>query len=58
MYSPKIYEPYIPVLYKLKKQRGIPMTALVNEIIGKYLEEQNETSFNTRGRNTYFRDTG
>ena len=58
MYSPKIFEPYIPTLYRIKKRRGIPMTKLVNEIIGKYLEEQNETGFTALGRNKDLRSTG
>ncbi len=40
MYSPKINEEFIPVLYRLAKEQKKPMTQLVNEIIGKYLAEQ------------------
>ena len=40
MYSPKIKECYIPVLYKLAKSRSIPMTKLVNQIIREYLRRK------------------
>lgn len=33
MYSPKISEKHIPVLYKIAKIQKIPMTRLVNQII-------------------------
>ena len=33
MYSPKISEELIPVLYHTAKQKCIPMTKLVNELI-------------------------
>ena len=39
MYSPKIDENLIPVLYRLAKEQKRPMTALVNELIGKALKE-------------------
>jgi hypothetical protein len=39
MYSPKIYPHYVPVLYRMAKERGIRMTHLVNQIIQKALEE-------------------
>ena len=39
MYSPKIKEEYIPVLFKMSASRRIPMTKLVNEIIRDYLDE-------------------
>jgi hypothetical protein len=39
MYSPKIKEEYIPVLYKLAKTRGIPMTHLVKEAIDEFLSK-------------------
>ena len=37
IYSPKISETLIPNLYKIAKQRGVPMTRLVNEIITNWL---------------------
>jgi len=37
VYSPKIRENLIPVLYRLAKVKKIPMTVLVNEIIEDYL---------------------
>ena len=33
MYSPKILPDLIPRLYRKAKERGIPMTKLVNEIL-------------------------
>jgi len=37
MYSPKIKDALIPLLYQLSKEQGIPMTQLVNNIIQDYL---------------------
>jgi hypothetical protein len=41
MYSPKISEDLIPVLYRIKKNEGIPMTKIVDkfirESISKYI---------------------
>jgi len=37
MYSPKIDEKHIPVLYLLGKQTKKPMTHLVNEAIAEYI---------------------
>jgi len=42
MYSPKIDEGLIPVLYRLAKERKIPMTRLVNEILRNALGESLE----------------
>lgn len=39
MYSPKIKEELVPQLYKMAKQRKIPMTKLVNEILETALDE-------------------
>ena len=39
MYSPKIKEELIPVLYRLAKEMKIPMTRLVSSLIEKSLEE-------------------
>ena len=36
-YSPKIKEDYIPVLYLIAKEQKIPMTKLVNRMIGNEL---------------------
>lgn len=40
MYSPKIDEKHIPVLYRIGRERNKPMTHLVNEAITEYLEKQ------------------
>ena len=37
MYSPKIKEDLIPVLYRLGKQKGKPITKLIDEILRKEL---------------------
>ncbi len=39
MYSPKIKENYIPVLYKIAKARGMPMTHIVREALDEYLKK-------------------
>ena len=43
MYSPKIKEEYIPMLFKISASKGIPMTRLVNQIIKDYLNEEERT---------------
>lgn len=40
MYSPKIDEKYIPLLYKLGKSKHKPMTHLVNEAVEQYLKRE------------------
>jgi hypothetical protein len=40
MYSPKINEVFIPILYRLKQQTKKPMTCIVNEAIKKYLTKE------------------
>lgn len=40
MYSPKIPERLIPVLYRLGRERGRPMTQLVAEAVERYLAEE------------------
>lgn len=45
MYSPKIDEKHIPVLYQLGKRTEKPMTHLVNEAITEYID--NESIFTT-----------
>ncbi len=39
MYSPKINEEYIPLLYKLGKELHKPMTYLANEAVKEYLNK-------------------
>jgi len=39
MYSPKIKETYIPVLYKIAKARRLPMTHIVREALDEYLNK-------------------
>ena len=39
MYSPKIKEEYIPVLYKLAKIKRMPMTRLVDRAIDEFLNK-------------------
>jgi hypothetical protein len=39
MYSPKIKEEFLPMLFKISASKGVPMTKLVNQIIRDYLEE-------------------
>lgn len=41
MYSPKIAEHLIPQLYRMAKERHMPMTRLVNGILGKALAVEN-----------------
>ena len=42
MYSPKIDEELIPVLYHTAKAKGIPMTRLVTILIGKALATEED----------------
>ena len=39
MYSPKIREEHIPILYRMAKDRGKPMTHVVDEILSRALQE-------------------
>ena len=41
MYSPKIKEDLIPVLYKLAKQEGKPITKLVDEMLRAEIAQRN-----------------
>lgn len=41
MYSPKVKEDLIPILYKLAKQEGKPMTALIDEILRAEIAKRN-----------------
>ena len=40
MYSPKISEELIPVLYRLAKKKGLRMTTLVNQIINREIRKE------------------
>ena len=40
MYSPKIKEEFIPMLYRLKLKEKRPMTMLVNEAVEIYLKNK------------------
>ena len=40
MYSPKISEELIPVLYRSAKAKGIPMTRLVDSLIREALADE------------------
>ncbi len=39
MYSPKIKETYIPILYKIARAKGMPMTHIVREALDEYLNK-------------------
>ena len=41
MYSPKIRQDLIPVLYKLAKLEGKPMTALIDEMLRAEIAKRN-----------------
>ncbi len=43
MYSPKIREELIPILYKIAAAKKIPMTRLVDQIVTAYLNEKEST---------------
>lgn len=47
MYSPKVSEKHIPVLYRLGKEKKKPMTYLVNEAITEYLAKVETPSIST-----------
>ncbi len=40
MYSPKIDERLVPLLYKMAKSRGMPMTILVNQMLGRFIKRE------------------
>jgi len=42
MYSPKISEDLIPLLYRRAKEENKPMTRLVNEILNNFLNGGND----------------
>ena len=54
MYSPRIKEEYIPLLYRKAKTLRIPMTKLVNQIIAEALrkEEYNDADGTVLARET------
>ena len=41
MYSPKIKEDLIPILYKLAMQEGKPMTALIDQMLRAEIAKRN-----------------
>ena len=43
MYSPKITQELIPILYQLARARGVPMTKLVDRIIGEALVHEDRS---------------
>ena len=45
MYSPKIREDLIPILYHLGKEQGKPMTKVVDDILRDYLTLREEHKF-------------
>ena len=42
MYSPKIAEDLIPIIYRLGQQRSIPMTKVVDNLLRKTLKQEAE----------------
>ena len=42
MYSPKVPEEMVEELYRLKQRIRKPMTVMVREAVGKYLEENKQ----------------
>jgi hypothetical protein len=49
MYSPKVKEDLIPVLYKLAKQEQKPMTALVDEMLRTEIGKRNGREHSSNG---------
>ena len=41
MYSPKVKEDLIPILYKLAKKEGKPMTALIDQMLRAEIAKRN-----------------
>ena len=52
MYSPKISEEFIPYLYKEAKEKKIPMTELVNNIIKKSIKKGERNGFKNGNSNS------
>jgi hypothetical protein len=38
MYTPKISEKLVPILYRIAKEKRVPMTTLVDSTIDSYLD--------------------
>jgi hypothetical protein len=49
MYSPKIKKQFIPILYRIAKEKKMPMTRVVNQIIGDYLTDHLAKKLSERG---------
>ena len=49
MYSPKIKEEFIPIVYRISASKRIPMTKLVNQIIKDYLERSLQIQYKEIG---------
>ena len=50
MYSPKIDAQLIPLLYRMAKSRGMPMTMLVNQVVSRFIKrEKNNIYINQKG---------
>jgi len=62
MYSPKISEEFVPYLYRWAKSEGVKMTTLVNRIIKKEIEnnenERKETNHEHEDQPDVKRHTG
>ena len=59
MYSPKIKEEFIPVLYKMAKDRKKPMTAIVNAMIAESLKKFEEANdYAAQGQKDAGKDSG
>ncbi len=48
MYSPKISEAIIPILYHAAKQRRVPMTHFVDALLSRALHEEDLTDLPPR----------
>jgi len=51
MYSPKIKERFVPILYRIAKEKKMPMTRVVNQIIRDYLTDHFAKKLSERGTN-------
>lgn len=51
MYSPKIKERFIPILYRIARENKIPMTQVVNQIVADYLSNHLAHKLWERGGN-------
>ncbi|MCK5595208.1 hypothetical protein KAI19_03425 [bacterium] len=49
MYSPKIDERLVPSLYRIAKSRGVPMTMLVNQMLGRFIKREKNNYINQKG---------